>query len=610
MKKYLAAFLAVSLFATSCEDFLTKENPNSIDSEYFFTNETSLELYANGLVRSYATKIKDFIDGDRFADTQAWNGEYLFYTTRYNVASNTSWSWTNLRSINYFLENLRQADAEPDVLDHYEGVGRFFRALFYIAKVQQYGANPWYDHVIDPTDTDALYRARDDRSFVCRKILEDLDYACEHCSGDARYRVRSTLVNKYVALAVKARFCLFEGTYRKYHDNDPSTGKAWTAEEKAEGQAYLRACAEACEAVMDSRLYSLVDDPAKRATQYRQMFTDLDGCGNFTSEWIWARDYDEALNVKNTDYSINDYMLNAQHANYAFNRDFVMTYLMLDGTPFTSRYEGEDYYYATFAEETAGRDLRLAQTIKTPGFKRDGGKWSDAPSFLYAMTGYQPVKWLTDYIKDAIDEATFTDVPLIRYAEVLLSYAEAKAELGECGPDVWDKTVRLTRERAGVTSIYPAEADPYMVKYFNGKVTDPVILEIRRERGIEFTMENLRQQDIRRWHMGELLVRVKTGMYIPALETDLDLDGDGTPDNIVSNRLVEKAAMSVLPVDLEGGNENFSTSGNYLSDGDHGYILGYTKYQQGYQWTENKYLYPIPSADVTSNPDLVQNAGW
>ena len=149
-----------------------------------------------------------------------------------------------------------------------------------------------------------------------------------------------------------------------------------------------------------------------------------------------------------------------------------------------------------------------------------------------------------------------------------------------------------------------------MVKYFNGKVTDPVILEIRRERGIEFTMENLRQQDIRRWHMGELLVRVKTGMYIPALETDLDLDGDGTPDNIVSNRLVEKAAMSVLPVDLEGGNENFSTSGNYLSDGDHGYILGYTKYQQGYQWTENKYLYPIPSADVTSNPDLVQNAGW
>ena len=610
MKRNIFLLLSVcALAATACNDFLTKENPNSIESEYFFKDETSLTIYSNSMIRSWMPAIIDFINGDRYTDTHGWDGLYNFYTDKYDVGDMTSWSWSFLRTVNYYLEHMGDAVVDQETHDHYEGVGRFFRALFYIGKVQQIGACPWYDHVIDPTDKDALYKNRDARSFVCGKILEDLDFACTHCSGDAKYRVRSTYVNKYVALAYKARFCLFEGTYRKYHAVDPSTGKPWTDEEKAEGTKYLNECISACEEIMNSGIYGLIDTPAKRSTQYRDLFTNEDGCANLTKEFIWARDYDATYQVNNTKYSINDYMINAQHAQYAFNRDFVMTYLMLDGTPFTSRYTGEKYYEATFAEECTGRDLRLAQTMRTPGFTRDGGKKHYAPDLVYSKTGYQPVKWLYDRIDlDEINSATYTDVPLVRYAEILLSYAEAKAEKGECNEAVWNATVKQVRERAGVKSIYPTTADPYMVKYFLGEVTDPVILEIRRERGIEFTMENLRQQDIRRWHMGELLVRAKTGMWIPAIETELDLDGDGVAETIVSAKLTEKAGMNVLTINYNGS--TLSGTGHELSQGNKGYILPYRKNQQQYNWSEKKYLYPVPGPSVTMNDTLDQNAGW
>ena len=134
------------------------------------------------------------------------------------------------------------------------------------------------------------------------------------------------------------------------------------------------------------------------------------------------------------------------------------------------------------------------------------------------------------------------------------------AEQGKCTPDVWNKSVKLVRERAGVQSIYPTTADPYMVKYFLGEVTDPVILEIRRERGCEFTMENLRQKDDRRWHMGELLVKAKTGMWVcdqanalsQTRDVELDLNGDGKAENLVSAKLSEKKGFLVLAVNAAG----------------------------------------------------------
>lgn len=600
MKRYYTLMLvAIALLTTSCEDFLTKVNPDKIESEYYFTNEKSLEIYTNGLIVEYATPIKGFIDGDKYADTHNWDGVHQYYTDNYTPQDASNWSkdnWSNLRSINYFLTNMRKAVAEPEVLDHYEGVGRFFRAMFYINKVKLFGDVPWYDHMVDAESQADLYKKRDSREEVCRHILEDLNYACDHCSDDPKYMVRASFIHKYVALAIKARFCLFEGTYRKYHPLNPNTGEPWANDES---ETYLRECIDACLKIMNSKVYSLVDEPANRKTQYRDMFINEDACGVYTNEFIWARDYDTKLNVNNKDYSINDYMINAQHANYSFNRRWVNTYMCLDGTPFTGK---SGYESMELKDECKDRDYRLAQTIRTPGFTRAGGTVHYAPDVVYAKTGYQPCKWLTDEIKDEIASATASDVPLIRYAEVLLSYAEAKAELGELDSNEWDKSVKLVRERAGVKSIYPKTADQYMVDYFGGSVTDARILEVRRERGVEFPMENLRQDDIMRWAQGSLLVMQRTGIWIPAIETELDLDGDGTKETFVSKKVKEKPGFKVLFIgDAEGHKLSGNTKGN---------ILPSTANYGSYSWRDYKYLHPIPKSALDVNPDLGQNPGW
>jgi hypothetical protein len=583
---------------SSCEDYLTQENPNKIESEYYFTDESSLEIYTNGLIRSFATSIKSFIDGDKNADTHTWTGQVAYFMDNYSADDATNWgtsNWSQLRSINYYLDNMRYATASAEILDHYEGVGRFFRALFYMNKVQLFGAVPWYETSIDPTDKEALYKDRDNREYVAQKILDDLNYACTHCLTSSKYMIRASYIHRYVALALKARFCLYEGTMRKYHSVDPSTGKAWMNDE---AEYYLRECVNACEEIISSGVYSLVDNPSQRKTQYRDLFTNDDACGVYTNEFIWARDYDIDLKVT---YSINDYMVNPQHANYGFTRQFVNTYLMLDGTPFTSKYA--DYNSLEMEQECADRDYRLSQTMRTPGFTRDGGTTLWAPDVRFSNTGYQPIKWLTDdSSKDTNVAAIATDVPLIRYAEVLLAYAEAKAELNEMTEDVWNVTIAPLRARAGVKSIYPTSADPYMVEYFQNEVTDPFILEVRRERGVELTMENSRYQDIIRWHQGELFARPWVGVWIKAVDQPIDLNGDGTAETIVSANSSLKSTCNILPIDAA------SEVGNKLSNGTYGNILPATRLERN--WQDYKYVRPIPSTARQENKNLSQNPQW
>ena len=597
MKKYILILTAVCLAAVSCNGFLEQPNPNKIESEYYFTDEASLEIYTNGFIRSYASTIDDIFSGDKYSDTHSWDGQASYFMDNYRAEDATNWTtsnWSSLRSINYYLDNMRKASASEAILNHYEGVGRFFRAMFYISKLQTFGAVPFYSTSIDATDTEALYKGRDSRELVAAKILEDLNYACKHCLDDAKYRNRASYIHKYVALALKARYCLFEGTMRKYHTNDPSTGKAWTADES---EMYLKECVAACEELMNSGVYSLADNPAGRKTQYREMFTHDDGCGAYMNEFIWARDYDIAMGVT---YAINNYMVNSQHANYAFTRQFINTYLMEDGTPFTTKYS--DYNSVPFAEECTGRDYRLAQTIRTPGFTRDGGTTFWAPDVTYSKTGYQPIKWLGDNSSmDANTSAIATDAPIMRYAEVLLNYAEAKAELGQMTEEVWNKTIKPLRERAGVKSIYPTEADPYMVEYFQNRVTDKFVLEVRRERGVELAMEGLRYNDVIRWKQGELFARPWIGIYIPSVDTPLDLNGDTVPETLVT----AKSTVSKYKIlYIDGASE----PGHKLSEGTKGNILPATALER--KWHDYKYVKPVPAIAITENPNLSQNPGW
>lgn len=597
MKNHIAILIG-ALALCSCEDYLTQENPNKIESEYYFTDESSLEIYTNGFIRSFATAIKSFVDGDKNADTHSWDGQAAYFMDNYSADDATNWTtsnWSQLRSINYYLDNMRNAVASDAILDHYEGVGRFFRALFYIDKVQTFGAVPWYDTSIDATDREALFKDRDNREFVASKILEDLDYACTYCLTSDKYRVRASYIHRYVALALKARFCLYEGTMRKYHAVDPSTGRAWT---KDESRFYLGECVKACEEIMGDGVYKLTDDPAKRQTQYRDMFTNADACGVYTDEFIWARDYDIDLKVT---YAINNYMVNPQHANYAFTRQFIDTYLMTDGTPFTSKYP--DYDDLDLVAECTDRDYRLAQTIRTPGFTRDGGTTQWAPDVKFSKTGYQPIKWLTDdSSKDTNVAAIASDVPLIRYAEVLLAYAEAKAELGEMSEEVWDKTIKPLRERAGVDGTRPTKIDEYLQNAYystddgNPKITDCDILEIRRERAIELLLEGRRYDDLMRWHLGGLLNKQWYGIYIGEVDKAYDLNNDGVNDVCVTDKAGSEPGVKYIVRNSERA----------LEDGASGRLV----YNLQRYFNEQRYVHPIPKTALDKNPDLGQNVAW
>src|SRR5690606_24039205 len=128
---------------------------------------------------------------------------------------------------------------------------------------------------------------------------------------------------------------------------------------------------------------------------------------------------------------------------------------------------------------------------------------------------------------------TTSSIPIIRYAEVLLNYAEAKAELGTFTDEDWANTMGVLRARGGITgglTNIPTVADPYLQEIYFPEISGPALLEIRRERGIELVMEGFRFYDIVRSKKGDLMEKVFNGIYVPALNQPLDLNDDGNFD--------------------------------------------------------------------------------
>ena len=193
----------------------------------------------------------------------------------------------------------------------------------------------------------------------------------------------------------------------------------------------------------------------------------------------------------------------------------------------------------SFLEETKDRDPRLAQSIRTPGYTRIGETTVLPPDLSVTVTGYQPIKFVQEPTAsggqvDRNDRNT-NDLPVYRYAEVLLNYAEAKAELGTLTDADWANTVGVLRARAGITgglSAKPTKVDAYFQQNYFPNISDPVILEVRRERSVELALEGFRFTDLKRWKRGELMTMRWTGIYVPALNVQMDLDKDGTPDVI------------------------------------------------------------------------------
>ena len=199
-------------------------------------------------------------------------------------------------------------------------------------------------------------------------------------------------------------------------------------------------------------------------------------------------------------------------------------------------------------------------------------------------------------------------IPLFRYAEVLLNYAEAKAELGTLTDADWANTVGVLRARAGITgglSAKPTKVDAYFQQNYFPNISDPVILEVRRERSVELALEGFRFTDLKRWKRGELMTMRWTGIYVLALNVQMDLDKDGTPDVIFyKGEKPTGLPASCTPVSVGEGTQQGLTgadSGNLTWSDDDPRIW----YDDGRQ-----YYYPIPQSAIIKNGNLKQNPGW
>ena len=604
MKKIIIPFilLAGALGLASCEDFLTKKPENALSPGTFFATQTELDIWSN---KFYSDLMPDPEDlAELAADDLGSAGGLNAVQKGTRNPSSKSWSsdtWKPLRNINYMLENNKCT--EPATKARYDGVCYFFRAWFYFNKVRQYGDIPWYDHVIGSSDTEELNRPRDPRGFVMLKVMQDLDKAYEllpeRWPTDAVYHV-----SKDAALALKSRAALFEGTFRKYHagtDYVPQDEQTFDGV-TISSEWFLRQAADAAGKMLGKRkLYT--GNTLGLATKdtdasYREYFI-LENAE--TDETILSRRYNVDLLVR---HGIQfDYKNHRQSA----STRFINHYLMKDGTPFD--YLSKPSYYESFQD----RDPRMAQTLHGPKYVALGETEHERLSWERTFNGYRIIKYISDSSHETATTST-TDYPVFRYAEVLLNYAEAKAELGELTADDITKTIDVIRARVGMPPMggVPTTAEKLMGMYYPvialmGPPQLAAILEVRRERTVELFAEGFRQWDLLRWGEGVQLTPKATngfqGVYFTGLG-EYDLDKDGKMDILLyQGNKPSTTAPAANQIKIGEG-------GYSLSDGTSGYLTYWAA--EDYIWNEGRdYLWPIPADQRTlTGLALTQNPGW
>lgn len=632
LKKYICALGLASLLFACNDDFMERYPLDVPTDETFWTSEGDLKLFLNKFypiwIKGHASGWSDsrycnprpvkgspLAYGDVFSDNAVRTGnEFSELGEKYKIptgsgSANNGWSWSDLRNVNYFLTHYKRAELPEATLNKYAAEAYFFKAWEYFNKVVAFGDVPWFDRELN-TDSEELYMARTPRGEVMDKVLDCINFAVTYLPEKGKEEAGR--LNKDMANFLKARICLFEGTFRKYHKLDLDANK------------FLKECETACKALMGK--YSLYE--ADGASSYYKMFI-AKGVNAFSNnpEVILGRTYipEEYGHAFQRYYHQNNSNRQAMGA----TRGLVEEYLCADGRPIyvggsEGNYEKNPLFkgYGMW-KELDNRDPRLTQTICRPGeyvtiFSAgtiDPANGIEYPSISYSsngstVTGYRFIKhWMGD--QKEMDDVTNGVQGAIefRYGELLLMYAEVEYELnGTLTQDQADQTINALRQRAGFDfNAYPSArlvvgqepADPRLDKIYSEKLdytVSPLLREIRRERRVEMALENRRYEDLLRWKAGNLFTVPLRGMQF----TD---EMQSLYDGSHSDRLNGgSAAKAVIDKDVFIDEE--------------GFIICYPKspYPQTIKgtlpWHDYRYLWPIPAEEIRLNPNLVQNPGW
>ena len=612
MKKYI--HICCILILSSClnNDFMERVPLGNPTAETVFETYDNFKSYAWGLYETFPS----LAYGDKDTDDISFNqtresSESSWIRGLVNVPDkkdNTAWAqYSFIRRVNLMLDHIDSSKMSEAEKAHWRSVGYFFRSYRYFTLLQAYGGVPWIDHVLSDNETELINSTRSSREEIAKHMLEDLQYAEKNIGTDDG----KNTVNISVIQAFMSRFCLFEGTWRKYHGlNDADT--------------YLKECKRASAEVL--KVYPNV------TPNYDDIFcsNSLDGMEGI----ILYKPYSNGAGV------VHAVSISGTTGTSFFNptRDLVDSYLCFDGkTRWTSPHfiNDQDMY-----DEFSNRDHRLWLQI-TPPYKVDrsasttawddkwkytddpkdksfidslqirlglglttskerqktlpfrqgfsGGILGEAPHYDFFLQdqpwyksafGYNNWKFFNTYLEMGSARNEETDMPIFRTEEVMLNYAEAMCELGEFTQDIADQTINKLRPRANVAPMKVGEIDASFdpkrdlgnPNYPGDYEVSPLLWEVRRERRIELFAENFRFDDLRRWKKCQYMLKKKLGQYV---------------------RKSDFPAGTKVTID-KGASE------------------GYLEFhpEQTHLWPDYYYLYPIPRNEITLNSKIEQNPGW
>ena len=588
------AFIAASILPfSSCSDFLDREPLTKPEAGTFLSGGVQVENYINGLYIALPSYPK-FGLGIRGEEKNSDNIIAEKYDVRlhgqnnkFSGASDWQTGYQNLRKVNYFFYYYKVPKEleSADVLS-LKGEAYFFRAYWHFYLLKKFGSIPVMDAFWDENATVAgLQIPAKSRNEVAKFILSDLETAKGLLHPRGKHK--GIRVNREAAMVLAMNVALFEGTWEKYHAQDEFASSV-NESEYLLGEV-MKWGDELFKSGID--LYKVGINPGDA---FAALFNSKD-LSAMDEVLLWRK----YSNVEGVFHAVNANLKGGvvdTEGAAGITQSLVDNYLNQDGTFINPK----DAKFKDFIETFKGRDPRLIQTVMNEGAKyasastaspmhlenytEERKEFINAPKLASdgnsrSLTGYHIRLGIdTTYVNDNGETA----LPIIRYAEALLAYAEAAAELGRFDDTVAKLTLQALRDRAGVRYVTPTH-DVNFTDF--GYPLSDVLQEVRRERRSELAIQGYRLDDLMRWKGDKLIYKQRgKGAYVG---DDSSLFKAFSPDNQV--RIRER-----LTLDDNGWAD---PTINILPS--------------GYQFRADRdYLLPIPPSELELNKTLHQNPNW
>ena len=503
--KLIYSLAAIILLAGCNKNILDRPPLTSYVDGQFWRNEDDIRMYTNSYYAYYFsgyntsftadyTPVRGYTFSDDLTGKNVQSSfESSVPTSRGSTSEAAAWLQTYagptwdfawVRKSNILLdrlENEAKSGISEDAYKHWTAVARFFRAFEYSRLVSVFGDVPYFDKVVADDDLPALYKDRDDRGVVMDNVYEDFKYAL----ANMRENDGAQFLNKYIAAAFISRFMLFEGTYQHYHGLDAARAKK-----------YLEFAVEAAEIVMNSNKYSFGRD-------FKSLFSSESLAGH--PEVLLYRVYDAALTVT---HCIGSYQNGTEVVGVDANLVLIKSFIANDGKVWQDS-DVPDVESFKIADLVKTRDPRFEASFIDKANTSSatllyGFKFASRDAITYVGKTY-PAAWGSN--------TNTSDAPVMRLAEVVLNWIEAKAVLAEYlgGSPVTqediDKSINAIRLRpldAAAADKGVQQTAPLMLGALpndpNREADVPsLIWEIRRERRMEFVFEHTRLLDLKRW---------------------------------------------------------------------------------------------------------------